>query len=100
VNSILHHIRRGKVLSSVSIRGEGAEALEAIAQADSELVGKPVKDLAMPRGTLLLAMVRGKEVVIPSGDSMIQPDDRIIILSTRENVSRVEQALTVTLKQL
>jgi trk system potassium uptake protein TrkA len=100
VNSILHHIRRGKVLSSVSIRGEGAEALEAIAQADSELVGKPVKDLAMPRGTLLLAIVRGKEVVIPSGDSMIQPDDRIIILSTRENVSRVEQALTVTLKQL
>ncbi|UZP68361.1 Trk system potassium transporter TrkA [Desulfovibrio mangrovi] len=100
VNSILHHIRRGKVLSSVSIRGEGAEALEAIAQADSELVGKPVKDLPFPRGTLLLAIVRGKDVVIPSGDSMVQPEDRIIILTTRENVSRVEQALTVTLKQL
>lgn len=100
VNSILHHIRRGKVLSSVSIRGEGAEALEAIAQADSELVGKPIKTLALPRGTLLLAIVRGKEVLIPSGDSVIVPDDRIIILTTRENVSRVEQALTVTLQHL
>ncbi len=100
VNSILHHIRRGKVLSSVSIRGEGAEALEAIAQAESELVNKPVKDLAFPRGTLLLAIVRGGDVLIPSGDSVIVPEDRIIILTTRENVSRVEQALTVKLKHL
>lgn len=100
VNSILHHIRRGKVLSSVSIRGEGAEALEAIVDKDSELADKPVKDLPFPRGTLLLAIMRGKDVYIPSGDSVIKGDDRIILLTTRENVSRVEEALTVKLKQL
>ncbi len=100
VNSILHHIRRGKVLSSVSIRGEGAEALEAVALADSDVVGKPVRELGFPRGTLLLAIVRGKEVVIPSGDSVINPEDRIIILTTREEISRVEQALTVKLNRL
>ncbi len=100
VNSILHHIRRGKVLSSVSIQGEGAEALEAIAQADSALVGKAVKDLGFPRGTLLLAIMRDKEVHIPDGESVIVPGDRIILLTIRENVSQVEEALTVPLQRL
>lgn len=97
VNSILHHIRQGKVLSSVSIRGEEADAMEAIAQENSDIVGKPVKDLDFPRGALLLTIMRGDEVVIPHGDSVIQPGDRILILSTRANVSKVEQALMVKL---
>ncbi|MFA9394446.1 MAG: Trk system potassium transporter TrkA [Halodesulfovibrio sp.] len=100
VNSILQYVRQGKVLSSVSISGEGAEALEAIAENNSEIVGKPIKDLPFPKGTLVIGILRDTEVIIPSGDSVIHPDDRIIILTTPENVARVEQALLVTLQSV
>ena len=93
INSVLHHVRRGKILSSVSIRGEEAEAMEAIAQEHSDIVGKPLKNLAFPSGAIILYLIRGEEVIIPTGESVIEPQDRVIILSTRKTISRVEQAL-------
>jgi trk system potassium uptake protein TrkA len=98
INSILHYVRRGKVLSSVSIKGEEAEAMEAIAQEKSDIVGKPLMDLNLPKGVLILSIIRGKNVIVPGGDTVIQPQDRIIIFATRKAISQVEQRLTVKFK--
>lgn len=100
VNTILRHVRRGKVISSVSIKGEEAEALEAVALEGSSIVNKPIKELGFPTGALILCVIRGEDVIIPDGDSVIKPRDRIIILSTRPNIERVEQALAVKLEHL
>jgi trk system potassium uptake protein TrkA len=95
VNSILHFIRRGKIISTVSIAGEEAEAIEAIAEAHSAIVGKPLKKLKFPPGAIILCILRGQEVIIPSGESIIYPQDRIIIMATRQNIPLVEQSLMV-----
>ncbi|WP_319544063.1 Trk system potassium transporter TrkA [uncultured Pseudodesulfovibrio sp.] len=94
INTLLHFIRRGKIISSVSIKGEAAEALEAVAQEDSPIVGKEVKDLGFPRGCLVLCFQRGDDVVIPRGDTVVEPNDRLIIISTRQNIPKVEKVLT------
>lgn len=98
INSILHFVRRGKVLSAVSIKGEEAEALEAIAQEKSRIVGKPIMDLGLPKGSLILCFQRGDEVIIPTGLTVIEPQDRLLIISTRKNISKIEEALTTTLE--
>ncbi len=100
INSILHSIRRGKVLSTVSLQGDEAEIMEAIALEHSVIVEKPIRDLDLPRGALILCLMRGDQVVIPTGDSVIQPQDRILILSTRGNVPAVERALAVRLEYI
>jgi trk system potassium uptake protein len=97
VNSILHFIRRGKIISTVSIAGEEAEAIEAIAEAHSAIVGKPLKKLKFPPGAIILCILRGQEVIIPSGDSVVHPQDRLIIMATRQNIPLVEQSLMVKL---
>ena len=94
INSLLHYIRRGRIISSVSIKGEEAEALEAIALQDSPIVGKAIKDLDFPRGCLVLCFQRGDDVVIPRGDTVIRPNDRLLIISTRQNIPKVEKVLT------
>ncbi|MDD3313098.1 Trk system potassium transporter TrkA [Pseudodesulfovibrio sp.] len=94
INSLLHYIRRGRIISSVSIKGEEAEALEAIALKDSPIVGKAIKDLDFPRGSLVLCFQRGGEIIMPRGDSVIEPDDRLLIISTRQNIPKVEKVLT------
>jgi trk system potassium uptake protein TrkA len=98
VNSILQYMRKGKVLSATTIKGDEAEALEAVALAHSDIVGKAIRDLNLPRGALILSIQRGDEVLFPTGDSVIMPDDRILILSTRRNIPRVEKSLTVKLE--
>ncbi len=99
VNSLLKHVRKGQIISSVSIKDE-AEALEAIALDKSALVGRPIKDLPFPRGAIVLCIMRGDTVIIPTGDDTILPDDRVILLASRNTISKVEKALTVTLEQL
>jgi len=88
INSLLHYIRRGKIISTVSIKGEQAEALEAIALEDSPIVGKAIMDLDLPRGCLVLCFQRKDAVVIPRGDTVIEPQDRLLIISTRANIPR------------
>ena len=61
VNSILQHIRRGKVLSSVSIRGEDAEIMEAVALETTDIVGKPLRRRSPSQGRLVTAIVRGEQ---------------------------------------
>ena len=94
INTLLHYIRRGRIISSVSIKNEAAEALEAVAPSDSPIVGKSVKELKFPRGCLVLCFQRGDEVIIPRGNTKVEPNDRLIIISTRQNIPKVEKVLT------
>ncbi|MDZ7761785.1 MAG: Trk system potassium transporter TrkA [Desulfovermiculus sp.] len=92
-NSILRHVRKGTVISSISIK-EDAEALEIVAREGSPLVGRPIKDLDFPSGAIVLCFVRGDEVIIPTGESVIQPQDRVMIMSTTKHISEVEKKIT------
>ncbi len=98
INTILQHIRRGKVLSAISLKGEQAEVMEAVALEPSEIVGKPLKKIAFPKGALMAGVLRNNQVIIPTGDTVVQPDDRIIIFSQKQAVPKVEKILSVKLE--
>jgi trk system potassium uptake protein len=98
INTILQHIRKGKVLSAVSIKGEEAEVIEVEAMETSDIVGKPLKNIDFPKGSLVTALLRGEEVVIPSGDSVIRPGDRVVIFARREAIAKVEKIMAVKLE--
>jgi len=98
INSILQHVRRGKVLSAISIKGEQAEVMEAVALETSDIVGKPLRKISFPKGALVTGIIRKEEVIIPSGDSVIEPEDRIIIFSMKTAVPKIEKILAVKLE--
>ncbi len=98
INTILQHIRRGKVLSAISVKGEAGEVMEALALATSTIVGKPLKKISMPKGSIVAGIIRKETIIIPDGESVIEPDDRIIIFATREAIAGVEKILTVKLE--
>ena len=98
INTILQHIRRGKVLSAKSIKGEGAEVMEAVALETSDIVGKPLKDISIPKGVLVAAIIKENEITIPSGNSVIEPNDRVVIFAKREAVPKMEKILEVKLE--
>ncbi len=98
INTILQHIRRGKVLSAVSIKGEEAEVMEAVAMETADIVGKPLKDISFPKGVLVTAILRDEHVIIPTGDSIVEPNDRIVIFAKREAIPKIEKILAVKLE--
>lgn len=98
INTIIQHIRRGKVLSAKSIKGEQAEIMEAVALETSDIVGKPIKEISIPEGTLVTGIIRDDTVIIPTGESVIEPGDRIIIFAKRQAIPKIEKILAVKLE--
>lgn len=98
INSILQHIRRGKVLSAISIKGEQGEIMEAVALETSDIVGKPLHDISFPKGAIVACIIRNEKIIIPSGISVIKPGDRIIIFARRTAIPDVEKILMVKLE--
>lgn len=98
IDTILRHIRRGKVISAMSIRGEEAEVMEAMALETSDIVGKPLERIQFPKGGLVAGIIRGDIFIMPSGKSVIQPEDRILIFARREAIPKIEKILSVKLE--
>ena len=98
VSRILQFVRRGKVLSVAQLDGEGAEAIEFVALETSEIVNKPLNTIRFPKGAIVGAVVRGEEVIIPRGNDLILPEDRVIIFALERAIPEVEKALMVKLE--
>ena len=96
VGSILAHIRRGGVVSVHSLRRGLAEAIEAVAHGDSDssrVVGRNIRDLALPPGTGIGAIVRHGEVVIPHKSEVIQSEDHVILFMVDKKYIRDVETL-------
>lgn len=95
LGSILTHIRRGDVVRVHSLRRGAAEAIEAIAHGDqqsSKVVGKRLEDIALPPGTNIGALVRGKDVIIAHDDIQVEPNDHLILfLVDKSRIKDVEK---------
>lgn len=95
VNTLLNFIRQGKMLSSVTVGNEAADVLEIVVQEGTPLIGKPLKDLDLPKGALAVSMLRGTEVHIPNGNTVFEVDDHVVLLCARDVISAVETQLAV-----
>ena len=97
IRAILRFIRKGRIISVAPLKGEHAEAIEAEALETSDIVHVPLAKVKFPKGALVGAVVRGEEIIIPGGDSVILPGDRLIILSLKKALPKLEKLLTVKL---
>ncbi|GAB4220107.1 MAG: Trk system potassium transporter TrkA [Acidobacteriota bacterium] len=93
VDRILQYVRKGRVVSVTTFREEEAEAIELVATPGSRYVGKALRDVQLPRGALVGAIVRpGGEVEVPRGSSVIQLDDRVIFFCLENVIPKLEKA--------
>lgn len=49
--------------------------------ADSPVINKEVKDITMPLDAVLVSIVRGEEVILPKGNTVLKPGDDVIALT-------------------
>ena len=101
-SKLLTYVRRGDTVKAQSLRRGAAEAMEIIAHGDSnssKVVGKKVKELPLPKGAIISAIVRGdkkNQEVLIGGDLEIQDQDHVIIFLTDKSLTRkVEQLFQV-----
>lgn len=89
-NAILRMVRRGEIVSVATFHGIDAEAIEIEIGKANKVTGKSLKKLKLPEGSMIAAIMRGGDVVVPYGDSVIEPGDRVIVFALPQAVEIVE----------
>ncbi len=98
-NVILEHIEE-EVLAHplthlLTIRDKGLEIVEVKIPPDSTTIGKHLKELSLPEGSrLALIIPKKRKPHIPTSDTMLRSEDRIIAITTLGS----EEALRATLR--
>ena len=89
-SDILKFIRGGRVVSVSLLLGNQAEVTEIIATDNKDIVEKPLSKLGLPKGIIIGAIVHQGKVIIPNGDSVIYPNDRLVIFSLLSELATLE----------
>ncbi|KTC47114.1 potassium transporter peripheral membrane component [Pseudomonas fluorescens ABAC62] len=101
IGTLLAHVRRGDIVSVHSLRRGAAEAIEAIAHGDaksSKVIGKAIRDIGLPPGTTIGAIIRDEEVIIAHDDTVIATGDHVILfLVDKKHIRDVEKLFHVGL---
>jgi trk system potassium uptake protein TrkA len=115
IGTLLAYVRQGDVAEVHSLRRGAAEALELIAHGDaktSKVVGKRIDQVHWPHGVTVAALVRNfdktvivgqtddwtsisrkGEVVIAHHDTVIEPEDHVIVFCTSKKLVRKVEKL-------
>ena len=90
-SAILRFIRRGKIISLTLLKEGEAEVIELIVSPHSKIINTPLKEANLPQNSIIGAIVRKDEVIIPHGNDIIQPEDKIIIFALSSDVKEIEK---------
>jgi trk system potassium uptake protein TrkA len=91
VNGILKFIRRGSVVSVVSIPGITAEVLELIPEEGSKITRKPLREVGFPQNAIVGAVMRADHVFIPVGNTQLEAGDKVVLFALPGDIHNVEK---------
>ena len=81
----LANTRGSNVLTLYRLVNNQVEALEFAAKKQEWFCDKPLKELAIKGNCLIACIIRGNEVMIPNGDSIIKQNDHVVVVTTHKN---------------
>ena len=53
-------------------------------------MGQSLKDLALPKGILFIALIRGEETIVPNGDTVLEDGDKAVVFATKNEISNMK----------
>jgi len=77
--------------SNLEKRGGLLEQVEISSR--SVVAGKKIKDTELPREVLLGPILRGQELIIPDGETVLQAADRVTLLGKKKDVEATAKLL-------
>ncbi|MBM7516782.1 TrkA C-terminal domain-containing protein [Nocardioides nitrophenolicus] len=89
---------KGSFVHKVSIGFASLDRLDAVllrfeVEPESALAGVEVDELRLPAGAAVALVTRGREVLVPSGRTVLRTGDQVLAVAARDRVGEVEDRL-------
>jgi trk system potassium uptake protein TrkA len=91
VNAIQQFIQHRQVAAIASLPGIEGQMIEFIAHARSRIVQRPLREVKFPHGAVVGAVLRSGVLIIPDGDTRIQPGDRTVVFALPAAISELDR---------
>ncbi|MGB3634592.1 MAG: Trk system potassium transporter TrkA [Rubrobacteraceae bacterium] len=88
--AILRFVRKGDVMA-VNVLESGAEMIELRVPENCKVAGRPLSKVGFPEGAIVGAVLRNGDVIIPTGDEVLQQGDDAVIFTVDSAVDEVER---------
>lgn len=95
-NAVLRYVSRGRVESTLMLGEHDAEVIDfrvGDAPAHADLIRRPLRELELPAGALVGAVVRKGTAFIATGDTVLRPGDDLIVVCKPEAIAPFERLL-------
>jgi len=92
VASVLHQIQGGGT-SLLALVEEGAGRVLEL-EVPASYAPRALRDIAAPRESIIGAVVRGGQAIVPRGTDMLYPGDRLFVFTTHNEAERVRAYFT------
>jgi chloride channel protein, CIC family len=72
----------------------GVTLIEIAVHPEAPATGRRVREVAWPQRTILTSIRRAGSLVMPTGDTVIEPGDEVVVLTDRKTIDEVRGLLT------
>lgn len=90
-NDITRFVRKTNIVSVASLQGVDAEVFEYVAQANSLITKHKIKDLKLPKNSLIGGYVRDNEGYIAVGETQIKSNDKVVVVALPGAIQKIEK---------
>lgn len=93
LNAIIEKIQIVSISAHLRLKTAGIEIIRVRIRKDSPVSGKSLQELDKPfkKSIIIGCIIRKNAVIIPQGDTVIEADDEVLVLSSKKNISLVKK---------
>jgi len=74
--------------------GDTIEVAEVVLNEGSPAVGRAIKDVGLPSGSLVVGVLRRGEALVPRGGTVLERRDHVLLISGRRRIAEVVKSVT------
>ena len=93
LNAIIEKIQIVSISAHLRLKTAGIEIIRVRIRKDSPVSGKSLQELDRPfkKSIIIGCIIRKNAVIIPQGDTVIEADDEVMVLSSKKNIALVNK---------
>lgn len=76
------------------LAGSDTELVDLTVPYQSDVIGKSLVELELPQDSLIVLIGRGETYIVPSGGSVFEPGDTLLVLVNKANLPQVREILS------
>lgn len=93
LNAIIEKIQMVSISAHLRLKTAGIEIIRVRIRKNSPVSGKSLQELDRPfkKSIIIGCIIRKNAVIIPQGDTVIEADDEVMVLSSKKNIALVNK---------